>query len=178
MTTMTAPSMRLARLGGLLIGLALCATVVLHGRMPEQGGALPARLTVRPAPATPVLGVSPSRRFLSTSDLTPGPPEAGASGTVTVRNQSARPLEVRLRVARSNRDLDDVLRLELAAGGERVFRGRLRALRRWTERSFELRSLERMRVRVRAWLPASLRGGYEARGADLTLEWKTRRLGA
>lgn len=168
---MTTRSKAWARLTGLLIGCALTAGFVLSGRMPQNGGALGARLTMV-AGSTADLAVSPADSFLSTSDLRPGAAIATGKGTLT--NRTAAMLWVRPRALASSGDLYDLVRIELTVGGERVFRGRLGDLRHRGARPFGLRPGQKKRVDVRAWLPSSATQGYQARAAKVTLEWKTR----
>ncbi len=173
---MTSPSKALTRLLGLLIGCGLCVALVASGKMPDNPGSLTTRLSMEAAP-TADLTVSPSGRFISARNLKPGP-KNGVRGSVTLVNGGAAPLSVRARGLNSTTELNRLLRIQIRAGDQEVFRGRLRRLRRWTARSFRIAPRAKQRVRVRAWLPSSLTKGRRARVANLTFEWRARVLGA
>jgi hypothetical protein len=168
----TAASKRLARLIGLLVGCGIAVAVVVSGRVAESGGTLGARLAMEAKPVDELV-VSPSgpQHFLR-GHLTPG--ADGARGRVRVRNLGERELSVRVRAAMSSSDLDGKAWVEVRAGRERVFRGRLGTLRRWSTRDFSLGKRRQQELQVRAWLPSSARDGYEARSVDVALEWDPR----
>ncbi|MGH2781186.1 MAG: hypothetical protein ACRDL4_20370 [Thermoleophilaceae bacterium] len=168
---MTAKSSPLVRWTGVLLGVALAAGLVLAGRMPASGAAVPAHLEIASQP-TAELGVAPAgRTFLEARRLTPGGP--AARGSLTVSNYTTRSLVARLRLAGPGRELDRLVRVELSAGGETVYRGPLGGLRSWAAAGLRLRPGQKRRVEVRVLVPRSVDGGYEARAAELALEWRT-----
>jgi hypothetical protein len=169
MTTRTRPILRIT---GFLLGGLLAAALLLSGRIPDSGTGAGARLTIDTQP-TPELGVSPAgRSFLKARDLQPGGPEA--RGALTVSGYARGVQSVRLRATSGERTLDELVWLEVIAGGKRVFYGRLAKLRRWTAQDFEVATGETHRVHLSAWIPASVRNGYQGHSSELTLEWKTR----
>jgi hypothetical protein len=169
MTTKTRPILRLT---GFLLGGLLAAAVLLSGRMPESGAAAGARLTIETQP-TAQLGVSPAgRSFLTARNLQPGGPEARGELTVSAYARGERSVHLRAKVQEPA--LDDVVQLEITAGGKRLFRGRLAELRRWTPRGFNVATADTRTVHFSAWIPASFRDGYQGRSSELTLEWRTR----
>ena len=169
---MTAKTRPILRLTGFLLGGLLAAAVLFSGRMPASGAAGGARLTIETQP-TAGLGVSPAARsFLTARNLQPGGPES--RGELTVSAYARGESSVHLRAAVQEPALDDVLRLEITAGGRRLFRGRLAELRRWTPRGFDVAGGETRKVHFSAWIPASVRDGYQGRSSELTLEWRTR----
>lgn len=97
------------------------------------------------------------------------PPDE-ARGTLTLRNQTAATLDVRLRGLPSGGNLDDLLRVEVVAGDRPLFLGTLGGLRTWTETPLLLPSGGTATLSVRAWLPAEVRGGYEGRVEQVSLE--------
>ncbi len=166
---MTAKNSGSIRFTGFLLGCALAVGLVLAGRTPEGQAGSGARLTISTKPTTE-LGVSPAGELLSKRNLKPGGREARA--TTGLANFTARPFSVRLRLASSRRELDRILVIELGTAGERVFRGRLGELRSWSARPLRLAPRQKRRVEVRAWIPASVRSGYQGRSAEVELEWK------
>jgi len=157
------------RLTGFLLGCALAVGLVLSGRTPEGHAGSPASLTISSKPTTE-LGVSPAGELLSERNLKPGGRQAHA--TVGIANFTAHALPVRLRVASTGQDLDRILVIELGTPGKRLFRGRLGELRSWSKRPLRLAPRQKRRVEIRAWIPASVRDGYQGRSADVELEWK------
>jgi hypothetical protein len=156
-----------ARRVGLAVGLAVAAALVLAGRLPAGDGTLGADLVVAAHP-TGELGVRPSGPFLQGVDLRPGDE---ARGEVEVVNQTGVPLEVRVRGLPSSTQLDGLLRIAIEAGDEPVFRGTLGQLRRWSSAALRLEPGGSRTLSVQAWLPASLRGGYEGRVEQVGLEF-------
>jgi hypothetical protein len=161
-----------ARAGGFVAGLAVAASFVVAGLTPASETHLGAEVTFQTLP-TGDLAVDPEGRFLEASNLDPSGPAGAARGVSTLTNQTAIPLALRARVLPSSRNLDDLLRVRITAAGKRIFDGMLGQLREWTQRSIRLASGKDAEIVVLAWLPPSVREGYEARGTKLTLIWKT-----
>jgi hypothetical protein len=157
---------------GLLLGAALAAVTVYDSRVPGGTGSLGAdvSLTVN---LTGELDVRPFGRVLTASGMRPSRPESGRETRLAVENQTARPLEVRMRTRPSIRDLDRLLAVRVSAGERELFAGRLGGLRRWTRTPLQLRSGQSRPVTVRVWLPDSVRRGYEGRSNDILLELET-----
>ena len=154
---------------GLLLGLGLILGAVLAGRV--TGGAAPAGSAITVSMSrSGELQVFPSGTVLTAPDLHPGGPATAASGRVVMRNQTGRSLAVRLRAVPSLPDLDRLLWMELGVEGGPRLSAEVGALRRWSERPFVIRSGERRRISVRAWIPAGVREGYQGRVADVALE--------
>ena len=143
---MTAKTRPILRLTGFLLGGLLAAAVLFSGRMPASGAAGGARLTIETQPT------------------------AGLTVSAYARGERS----VHLRATVQEPALDDVVQLEITAGGKRLFRGRLAELRRWTTRGFDVAGGETRKVHFSAWIPASVRDGYQGRSSELTLEWRTR----
>jgi hypothetical protein len=98
---------------------------------------------------------------------------------VTVHNQTGRPLLVGLRALPDSRDLDRVLRVEIRSGDATrpLFAGHLGELRKGAEIG-TLSAGDKRRLRVRTWLPSTLRGGYAGRIGTVTLRLRSRVVGA
>ena len=170
---MKANTNHLLRFTGFAGGAVLAVGLVLSGRMPESRAEAPARLSITARP-TSELGVAPAGvEFLATRRLLPG--GRPARGRVAVSNFTGRRQSLRLRVSSAQRELDSVVRIDVRAGGPQVFEGRLAELRSWTRGSLEFRPRGRRKVEFRAWVPISVKSGYQGRSADLELEWKKAR---
>jgi hypothetical protein len=136
---------RSSPLVGLVLGLAVTAAGVRTWRIPTAGGSLGADIWMLAGP-TGQLDVAPVGPFLLATNLRPGAP--AAQGSVAVRNQTGTRLAVHLRALPSEPDLDQLLVVELTAGGNRLFEGALGGLRTWTQPSFPLASGERTILRA------------------------------
>jgi hypothetical protein len=154
-----------ARRIGLAVGLLAALVAVLSWRVAAEGAGMgaearfvavpPGELTVRPAGA-----------FIAARGLEPG---ALRTGRLELRNITGGPLAVRLRGLPSGPVLDRLLRVELAAGGEVVFRGRLGRLRAWTT-PFVLDRAQRRDLAARVWLAAGAGGASAGAAVDVTVE--------
>jgi hypothetical protein len=157
------------RAGGLALGIAVAALLVLAFRVPAEGGPLGAGMrltTVAPGE----LEVSPTGTLLNARRLLPGADPAQA--TLDLRNVTGKDLRVRLRGLPANRDLDRLARLEvLAPGGRALVRGPLARFRDWTA-ALRLPRSGSAGLTVRAWIPASVRTGFEGRDVDVTVEMR------
>jgi hypothetical protein len=162
---------------GFLLGFGLAVGIVLLGRVPQSDTPLGARVTVGSKPLGE-LAIAPAGPPLVLADqLTPDSSRDRAPRRVEVTNLTANTLSVRLRATASSAELDELVAIEVEAGGKRVFEGKLRELRRWTARAFKLRGKHTEQIDLRAWLPPSTRGDYQGRSVKLTLEWKPRLVG-
>lgn len=155
------------RRAGVVAGIALVAAVVLAFRVPNGSGTLGADVIFSISP-TGELGVSRSGAFMSATGLRPG---ESLTGEVEVANQTGRRLAVRLRALPDSKDLDRLLVVDARVGNATrpIFRGRLGSLRAKTP-AFRLDSGRKRALRVRAWLPAGLKGGYAGRIETVKLE--------
>jgi hypothetical protein len=153
------------RRAGVAAGIVLVAVVVLAFRVPGGSGTLGADVIVAISP-TGELGVSRPGPFMSATGLRPGDT---LTGEVEVANQTGRRLAVRLRALPDSKDLDRLLVVDVRAGRARLFHGRLGGLRANTP-AFRLDSGRKRALRVRAWLPAGLKGGYAGRIETIKLE--------
>lgn len=149
---------RWAKRIGLAAGLAVVASVVFSSQVPAGSGTLGADVFFTAAP-TGELAVAQKGAFVTTVGLAPGDERSGALG---LRNQTGRPLAVRLRALPDSRDLDHLLGVEIASGRTRIFRGRLGGLRAWTQ-PFRIDEASTRRLAFRVWLPDGVGGGWEGR---------------
>jgi hypothetical protein len=115
---------------------------------------------------------------LQLSSLTPVIDESGlhpgtsADGSVDVRNSSGSRLSVAVLAEPSIAALDEVLWVDVSAGGRGIFHGPLGGLRAGSRR-FTISPLDTRTLDVRAWLPASV-AGYEGRIDDVNLVFDPR----
>ena len=171
---MTRRAKILACVTGITIGACAAGVVVVSGLIPATHAALGgARLTML-AQDTGELDVHPNGRFLRATDLEPGPKRSGAAGAVRITNRTAAVMALRVRAIGPPRELGDLGRVAVTARNATLFEGPLRGLHDWSPGSMRLDPGQTGRIVVRAWLPASVHDGYQARGADLTLGFATR----
>lgn len=162
------PSERWLKCGGFALGLAFAAVALLSWRVPESTDTLAADVYFRSI-STGEIAVTPAGAFINGSGLEPGH-EHAVEGVLQVRNQTGRKLAVRLRAPAADRDLDRLLRVDIAAGSTLLFRGTLGGLRQWTRTAITLERGASGSIRVQAWLPGSLRSGYQGRVETASIE--------
>lgn len=162
---------------GFLLGVVVVAAVGWSTRLPQASGTAGADVTIAAGP-TGELAVTPSGPFARGLGLEPGSARTPARGSVTVHNNTGSAADVHVRVLRSISDLDQLLQVEVTAGGTRVYAGPLGGLQSWTTSAFRLGRGGDTRVTASAYLPASVRDGYQSRIADLTLEFQLEPVGA
>ena len=155
------------RRAGVALGIALVAVVVLAFRVPDGTGTLGADVIFAVSP-TGELGVSRPGPFMSATGLRPG---RAFEGGFAVTNQTGKPLAVRLRALPDGRDLDRLLVVDLAVdhAARPIYHGPLGGLRAKT-RALRIEPGRERKLRVRASLPAGLRGGYAGRIESIGFE--------
>jgi hypothetical protein len=158
------------KLVGLAVGLAAAAALLLLARVPADDTPVGAQATFVADPPGELL-VSGSRAFLRARDLVQGGP--AASGRLTLRNITERPLAVRVRVAASKPDLNRALQLELGDARSPVAAGRLGDLRGWSRAALRLKPGERRVLDARAAVAAGATN-YEGRTVRVGLELRAR----
>jgi hypothetical protein len=145
------------------------AALALHGWSVARGTATPGADVRITAARSDSIAVTPAR--LARRGLTPT--SAGLRGSLVLFNATGGPLSVRLRADTPNADLDHVLFLRLSSGRVRLFSGPLAALHE-ASRGMTIASHARTPVSVRAWIPPSLKSGYQARTETVELSLLTR----
>lgn len=157
---------------GLNAGLVLVALALIAWHVPQGRGRLGVDLTFLAGP-TGELGVTPTGPVLRATGLQPG--AAGASGAITVRNQTPRTLSIRLRARPSSAALDGALWTRVTVEHRALLDAPLARLSSGAS-TFLLAPGRRAKLRLDAWLPASsIRSG----GAilDVPLELTSRPTG-
>lgn len=163
------PSLRWARAAGLVLGLSLAVAVVVGWRVPASEGTLGLDLRIVANPSGE-LKVDPVGPIAVGRGLEPREGRA-VEGATAVTNQTPRELSVRLRALPTSKDLDDLLLLRVTVDGTPLDQTSLRRLRVGTPSAFTLAPGETRKLGVRAWLPASVRTGYQGRIEDVALEY-------
>ena len=158
-----------ARWAGLAAGLSLALVSLAVARVPSGTGEVPAHLSLVAEPAVKV-GVDPvGRELLSERLLVPG--RTPVSGVVRVSNFTGRALHLEPRLRSREGDLPDALRVDVLAGGESLYSGRLDRLSAGLR--LPARGQENVRFRISA--PADAARGVQGRAVRLSLRWAVRR---
>ena len=151
---------------GLAAGIALAAVLLSSWRVPATSGTLGADLKLVATPPGE-LTLKPAGALLQGHGLRAG--GTAATGTLEVRNITARTLAVRTRLLPSVPDLDAGLRVEVEDGGRPVASGPLGRLRRWSRAAVTIAPGESRRLDARAAVVPGARD-YQGRIVDATLE--------
>ena len=162
---------RTARWGGAFVGLVLAATALWHWQIPPGTGFPGTDVIVASGP-TGELDIAPPGPFVTANGLVPGAMPATGRGAVQVRNQTGRRLDVRFRAVPDASDLDHVLWVEVTVGTNRLYRGDLHELRRWTATPWLLDSNQLEPLAVRVWIPGSVRSGYQGRIESVNIDFR------
>jgi hypothetical protein len=152
----------------LIAGVAMVAAVVVTARVPRGTGVASADVVFIAAP-TGELGVSPVGAFLTGTGLVPS---SETRGHLSVTNQTGKRLSVLVRAMPESRDLDDVLRVEIASGGARLFDGTLGDLRRGAAVAVDPGTTAPLDFH--AWIPESRQAGYQGRVVSVTFDLGSR----
>lgn len=151
-----------------IAGVAMVAAVVQTARVPRGTGTASADVVFLAAP-TGELGVSPVGAFLTGTGLVPA---AESHGHLSVTNQTGKRLFVLVRALPESRDLDAALRVQIDSDGTRVFDGTLGELRRGADVAVDPGVTAPLDFR--AWLPDSLRDGYQGRVVSVSFDLRSR----
>ncbi|MGD9736552.1 MAG: hypothetical protein AB7V58_13260 [Solirubrobacterales bacterium] len=165
----------LARGAGVLLGVGLAAFLLLSSRPGAAGSPLAATVRVAVAP-TGELEISPAppQPALVAPSLRPGGERA--AGGFGLRNQTGSGLAVALKAEANSSALNGLLRVRVGVGGRQVADTTLEGLRRRPLR-LRLDSGQGTHLRLEAWLPKDVLGGYEGRLVTVSLVPKATRLG-
>jgi hypothetical protein len=162
--------LRTARLAGLLMGVALAATLVLASRPASGGQAAGADLGVF-ANQSGELAVSPAgpAQFIDAPALRPG--QAG-KGSFRVTNQTGVREAIRLGAAPSAHALDRALELRLRSGGRTLAEGMLGSFPRPGARPLVLGPGESATVTASASLSPAARNRVAAALVNVAITFK------
>jgi hypothetical protein len=150
-----------------LLGVAGVGLALLAWRIPGGDGTLGADV-IFVSHLSGELQISPTGPFITKAGLEPSDE---AEGTLKVRNRTGTRLAIRPRAVPDNRDLNRILWLEIKNGNTLLFSGRLGRLPKDGARTFVLAPQQSGALNLRAWLPISIRSGYQGRivQIDVTL---------
>jgi hypothetical protein len=158
-----------ARWAGLAAGLSLALVSLAVARVPSGTGEVPAHVSLIAESAVEV-GVDPvGRELLREGMLIPG--RTPVSGVVRVSNFTGRTLRLEPRLRSRDGELPGALRVDVLAGGESLYSGRLDGL----SGGLRLPGRGEARVRFRISAPAEGARGVQGRSVRLSLRWAVRR---
>src|SRR3954452_13908322 len=170
MTPMTKTRSNLPlRIAGLAAGLMLAASLLYVLRFPPSDGSLGADVRLV-ALAPGELIVKPTDAFLTGRDLKPG--GAAAEGQLRVRNITTGPVDGRVKALASDRKLARLVHIELRSGG-RVLADSSIADIRSGSRPMRIPLGKVGTLEARVSIPRSVKGGYQAGLADVTMDLRT-----
>jgi hypothetical protein len=144
---------------GFVVGLASVALALLAWRIPGGDGTLGTDV-IFVSHLSGELEVSPVGPFITKAGLEPADE---AEGQLKVRNRTGSRLAIRARAVPDNRDLNRILRIEIKRGKSAIFSGRLGQLPKDGTRAFVLDPRQTTALSFRAWLPITIRSGYQGR---------------
>ena len=162
--TAASPPLHL-KLAGLVTGLVIAAGLVFFLRIPQEDGRLGADVRVV---ATPAAGIETGDGTLLTGrHLTSG--GNAATGKLPLTNDTAHETVVSFRALAPHTDLSGLIALELSSNGKRIVSGSLAELRRWSG-ALRIPAGSSRTVDASAWIPGSVRDGYEGKSAEVTMQ--------
>ena len=160
-------TLRRIRVVGLMLGMALAATVVGASKIPAGAGVLGTDVSVVVAP-TGELGLKPSGVALQATGLTPA--SNHATGRFQIMDQTMFPLRLHLRGIPDTPGLDHTLWVSLSGpDGEQLFRGALGDFRDRTENGVTLEPGVWRTFDLEAWIPGDAGPGYVGRMVQVDL---------
>jgi hypothetical protein len=135
-------------------------------RFPPSDGSLGADVRLV-ALAPGELIVKPTDAFLMGRNLKAGGP--GADGRLRVRNITTGPVDVRVKALPSDRKLARLIHIELRSGGKVLANSSMAAIR---SGSLPMRiPVDKVgTLQARVWIPRSVKRGYQAGLADVTMD--------
>lgn len=157
---------------GLLVGFCVVAAWVAIAGQPADAPAPSASIRLGTL-ATGELAISPiGKPVLEGSALRPG--GRGEAGTVAIRNETPKALEVALRTSAIQKELNGSAWIQVKDGGDTIMRTRLANSQAWSKTFIRLDSGEATRLNARVWIPKGAPEGWQAARGDLTLEFRGR----
>jgi hypothetical protein len=155
-----------------LLGVAGVGLALLAWRIPGGDGTLGTDV-IFVSHLSGELQISPTGPFITKAGLEPADE---AEGTLKVRNRTGSRLAIRPQAVPDNRDLNRILWLEIKRGETSLFSGRLGRLPSEGARAFLLDPGDTAPLSFRAWLPITIRSGYQGRIVQLDVTLSVRPL--
>jgi hypothetical protein len=164
----------LGKLVAATVGVGACLVALTAWGLPTSGSApgLDLRLIVAPPGE---LTVDPAGVLVSARAMQAG--DDPARGVIAVKNIAGRPLLVRPVALPSVKGLARTVRLRATVGSRTLGAGPLASLERPHGPGVEIPARGSRQIDVSAWLPAEA-SGYRGRILDVTLELRSRSMGA
>jgi hypothetical protein len=161
-------TLQVARAVGGALGLALAVVIVLAAWPSASADGLTAtvRFSVLPSAELAVMPPSPQPVLVAKS-MRPGGNRA--VGGFDVHNQTDGPITLAFRARRSSTALDGLVQVRLSAEGQTVARTSLQGMRHGIETPLQLASGATRRIRLEAWMPATVGDGYEGQQIHVSL---------
>jgi hypothetical protein len=155
---------------GLLAGFCVVAAWLAIAGRPADAPSPSASIRLGTL-ATGELAIAPiGKPVLDGSALRPG--DRGETGTVSIRNETPRALDVSLRTTAIQKELDRAGWIEVTDGGRAIVRTPLEDADAWSTSTVRLSPREGRRLRARIWIPSDAPDGWQAARGDLTLEFR------
>jgi hypothetical protein len=162
----------IARWAGFTVGIGLALAALAGARVSPGTHEVPAHVSLV-AESSVHLGVTPvGRELLSERLLVPG--RQPVSGRVELSNFTGGKLVVRPRLRSLRGELPAALRIQIAAGGKKLYTGSLSDLR--AALSFNARA--KKSVRFTLFAPASAARDVHGRVIELSIRWATGKAGS
>ena len=157
---------------GLLVGFCVVAAWIAFAGRPADAPAPSASIRLGTL-ATGELAISPiGKPVLEGAALRPG--GRGESGSVNIRNETPKALDVSLRTSAIQKELNGSAWIQVSGGGETLVRAPLEDAHAWSKNSVRLSPAEGRSLTARIWIPAGASEGWQAARGDLTLEFRGR----
>jgi hypothetical protein len=166
MTATSSPLHFPVKLAGLITGLVIAAGLIAFLRIPASDGTLGADVRLV-ATTSGGLKSSASGPFLSGRHLESG--GAAATGKLTLTNNSAGEALVSFRALAPRDRTSRIVHVELSYDGRKIVSGSLADLRDW-DGALRIPRGSGRTVDASAWIPGSVRDGYEGSTADITFQ--------
>jgi hypothetical protein len=152
----------------LALGLALATALVLSWRISGETAIPAAHVEIVTAPSSD-FAVTPDGRTSGEGSVRPSAPEGGFEREVTVRNATAGPLALSVRLPAAQSELDGALKARVAVDDTLVYDGVVRGLSQGSS-PYPMTSGQTAKVSILVWIPESPDGDWEARSSTLPLE--------
>jgi hypothetical protein len=157
-----------ATAAGLLVGLAAVAVSVPGLQVAAGEGSLGTDVTVT-VEVPGELRIDGDNLIVNARRLVPATTHDEARGSAVLTNQTGGALDVDVATLPSSPQLADQIMIELSSGNRRFARGTLTQLHTGGH-SFVVPYRQHRQLRVRAWLPATVRSGYKGALQDIVLQ--------
>lgn len=155
---------------GLLVGFCVVAAWIAFAGQPADAPAPSASIRLGTL-ATGELAISPiGKPVLEGTALRPG--GRGETGSVAIRNETPKPLDVSVRTSAIQKELNGSAWIQVTDGNDTILRTRLRNAHAWSRSTLRLNPGQGTRLNARIWIPSGAPDGWQAARGDLALEFR------